>query len=79
MCRHSNYGSRRRHRRPGPSGSRASHPAVVRDAGKDAAWVERGCELAIADMNDAAALSASSVKGKVELEVVLRSVVENAA
>ncbi|MDB5527119.1 MAG: NmrA family transcriptional regulator [Devosia sp.] len=30
--------------------------AIVRDAGKGAAWVARGCEVAIADMADGAAL-----------------------
>ena len=33
--------------------------AVVRDAGKGAPWLERGCELALAEMNDAAALAAA--------------------
>src|SRR5205823_56937 len=33
--------------------------AVVRDAGKGAPWLERGCELALAEMNDAAALTAA--------------------
>ena len=33
--------------------------AVVRDADKGAAWAERGCEVALADMNDAAALKAA--------------------
>jgi uncharacterized protein YbjT (DUF2867 family) len=33
--------------------------AVVRDAGKGAPWQERGCELALAEMNDAAALAAA--------------------
>jgi len=33
--------------------------AVVRDANKGAAWAERGCEVAIADINDAAALTAA--------------------
>ncbi|VTZ52020.1 NmrA family transcriptional regulator [Methylocella tundrae] len=36
--------------------------AVVRDAGKGAAWAERGCDVALADLNDAAAL-ASAFKG----------------
>ena len=27
--------------------------AVMRDAAKGAAWKERGCEIALADMNDA--------------------------
>ena len=31
--------------------------AVARDASKAAPWVERGCELAIADMSDASALA----------------------
>jgi uncharacterized protein YbjT (DUF2867 family) len=31
--------------------------AVVRDAAKGAAWAERGCEVAVAAMDDAAALS----------------------
>jgi NAD(P)H dehydrogenase (quinone) len=31
--------------------------AVVRDAGKAASWVERGCDLAIAEMSDASALT----------------------
>jgi uncharacterized protein YbjT (DUF2867 family) len=31
--------------------------AVVRDAGKAAPWVERGCDLAIAEMSDASALT----------------------
>jgi uncharacterized protein YbjT (DUF2867 family) len=30
--------------------------AVVRDAGKSAAWASRGCEVAVADVNDAEAL-----------------------
>jgi NAD(P)H dehydrogenase (quinone) len=33
--------------------------AVVRDAGKAAAWTDRGCELVLADMNDGAALAAA--------------------
>ncbi|HZE57283.1 MAG TPA: NmrA family NAD(P)-binding protein [Chthoniobacterales bacterium] len=33
--------------------------AVVRDTGKGAPWLERGCELALAEMNDAAALAAA--------------------
>ncbi len=31
--------------------------AIVRDANKGAAWSERGCELAVADVNDAGALT----------------------
>ncbi len=31
----------------------------MRDAAKGAAWKERGCEIALADMNDAAALTAA--------------------
>lgn len=33
--------------------------AVVRDAGRGAAWAARGCELAIANIDDAAALAAA--------------------
>jgi uncharacterized protein YbjT (DUF2867 family) len=33
--------------------------AVVRDAAKGAAWKKRGCEVAVADMNDASALTAA--------------------
>ncbi len=33
--------------------------AVVRDATKGAVWTARGCEIALADMNDAAALTAA--------------------
>jgi uncharacterized protein YbjT (DUF2867 family) len=33
--------------------------AVVRDIGKGAAWAERGCELAVADMNDATTVTAA--------------------
>lgn len=33
--------------------------AVVRDAAKGAAWKERGCEVSLADMNDAGALAAA--------------------
>jgi len=33
--------------------------AVVRAAGKGVTWAERGCEVAIADMNDAVALTAA--------------------
>jgi len=33
--------------------------AVMRDAAKGAAWKERGCEIALADMTDAAALTAA--------------------
>ena len=33
--------------------------AVVRDATKGAAWKERGCQVALADMNDAPALAAA--------------------
>ena len=33
--------------------------AVMRDAAKGAAWKERGCEIALADMKDAAALAAA--------------------
>ena len=32
---------------------------VMRDAAKGAAWNERGCEIALADMKDAAALTAA--------------------
>ena len=33
--------------------------AVVRDAAKGAAWKERGCEVSLANMNDAGALAAA--------------------
>ena len=33
--------------------------AVVRDAGKGRSWAEKGCELALAEMEDAAALTAA--------------------
>ena len=33
--------------------------AVMRDAAKGAAWKQRGCEIALADMTDAAALTAA--------------------
>ena len=33
--------------------------AVVRDAAKGVAWKERGCEVALAEMNDAPALTAA--------------------
>ena len=33
--------------------------AVVRDAAKGVAWKERGCQVALADMNDAPALTAA--------------------
>ena len=33
--------------------------AVVRDAGKGALWAARGCDVALADMNDATALTAA--------------------
>lgn len=33
--------------------------AVVRDAGRAAAWADRGCELVLADMSDGAALAAA--------------------
>src|SRR5271169_5558441 len=33
--------------------------AVLRDARKRAAWVERGCEIALADMDNAAALTSA--------------------
>jgi uncharacterized protein YbjT (DUF2867 family) len=33
--------------------------AVMRDAAKGAAWKERGCEVAVADMNDAPALTSA--------------------
>jgi NAD(P)H dehydrogenase (quinone) len=33
--------------------------AVVRDATKEIAWKERGCQVALADMNDAPALAAA--------------------
>jgi NAD(P)H dehydrogenase (quinone) len=33
--------------------------AVVRDATKGVAWKERGCQVALADMNDAPALTAA--------------------
>ena len=36
---------------------RANVRAVARDAGKAAPWVERGCELAIAEMSDAPGLA----------------------
>jgi uncharacterized protein YbjT (DUF2867 family) len=36
--------------------------AVVRDSGKGKAWAERGCEVAVADIRDAAALT-SAFKG----------------
>jgi uncharacterized protein YbjT (DUF2867 family) len=38
--------------------------AVVRAAGKGATWAEHGCEAAIADMNDAVALTAAFIQGK---------------
>jgi NAD(P)H dehydrogenase (quinone) len=39
----------------------ASHPirAVVRDAGKGAAWAERGCEVAVAEISDRRSLTAA--------------------
>jgi NAD(P)H dehydrogenase (quinone) len=37
--------------------ARQSVRGVVRDVGKSKAWAERGCELAAADINDAAALT----------------------
>src|ERR1700730_1143719 len=39
----------------------ANHPvrAVVRDAGRAQAWAERGCEVAAANLDDAASLSAA--------------------
>jgi NAD(P)H dehydrogenase (quinone) len=37
--------------------ARQSVRAVVRDAGKAQAWVERGCELAVADLGDEKALA----------------------
>lgn len=33
--------------------------AVVRDASKGTAWADRGCTVAVADMNDADALTAA--------------------
>ncbi|MDR3537918.1 MAG: NmrA family NAD(P)-binding protein [Acetobacteraceae bacterium] len=36
--------------------------AVVRDAAKGAAWMQRGCEVALADINDAEALTAAFSK-----------------
>src|SRR5258705_9892594 len=33
--------------------------AIVRDAGKGRAWVERGCEAAVANIEDAASLGAA--------------------
>src|SRR5246500_4553493 len=33
--------------------------AVVRDAAKGVAWAERGCEVAVAEIGDAAALTAA--------------------
>lgn len=44
--------------------------AVVRDPAKGAAWAERGCEVALAEMNDAAAL-ASAFKGAKGVFVLL--------
>src|SRR5258706_12310671 len=40
-------------------GTRQSVRAVLRDARKGIAWEDRGCEIALADMNDAAALTAA--------------------
>ena len=36
----------------------------VGGAGKGATWAEHGCEVAIADMNDAVALTAAFIQGK---------------
>jgi len=33
--------------------------AIVRDAGRGRAWVAQGCELALANMNDRAALTSA--------------------
>ncbi|WP_276326986.1 NmrA family NAD(P)-binding protein [Archangium gephyra] len=44
--------------------------AVVRDASKGAAWKERGCELALADIRDAGALTAA-FKGTEGVFVIL--------
>ncbi len=52
--------------------------AVVRDAGKGAPWLERGCELALAEMNDAAALAAAfeGAEGIFVLANAVRSALE---
>lgn len=39
--------------------ARQSLRAVVRDVGKGTTWAERGCELSVADINDAATLTAA--------------------
>jgi len=51
--------------------------AVARAADKGHAWAERGCEVALAQMKDAASLTAA-FKGEAELAAVLRRLVEQA-
>ena len=46
--------------------------AVVRDANKGAAWAERGCEVALAEINDAATLT-NAFKGAEGVFVLLPS------
>src|SRR5271165_3509612 len=46
--------------------------AVVRDANKGAAWAERGCEVALAEINDAATLT-TAFKGAEGVFVLLPS------
>ena len=58
VCSYWNYWAGRR-RRCGRSAGYLSVRAVVRDAAKGAAWKERGCEVALAEMNDAPALTAA--------------------
>jgi NAD(P)H dehydrogenase (quinone) len=53
-------------------GANQSLRAVVRDADKGTAWAERGCEVALADMNDATALAAG-FKGAKAVFVLLPS------
>ncbi|MGB8356767.1 MAG: NmrA family NAD(P)-binding protein [Chthoniobacteraceae bacterium] len=46
--------------------------AVVRDSGKGAAWAERGCEIALAEIGDAAALT-NAFKGSDGVFILLPS------
>ena len=46
--------------------------AVVRDSGKGAAWAERGCEIALAEIGDAAALT-TAFKGSEGVFILLPS------
>jgi NAD(P)H dehydrogenase (quinone) len=57
VCGHGDYRSGGRRRRAHADGSGGEGAAVARAASRAEPWVERGCDLAIAEMNDASALA----------------------